>query len=165
MQPYWCSKAYNLRFPRHELYPYILDTEELSRTNNGPTTYVKRRVKLDIEAPGWLKTVTGVHHCYFVEEHTYNKDERKVSFKTVNETFSHQVCLEEIATFEPHPDNPEWTLFLQTGTFSISLSQRCADSIHIGKHIWTRIKVGTVWHGTVQEEIWCRYRVDSDCFF
>jgi len=27
--------------------------------------------------------------------------------------------MEEIATYEPHPDNPQWTLFKQTGNFSL----------------------------------------------
>jgi len=50
-------EAYNRRFPKHELFPYILDTQILEEKENDSIRYLKRRVTLEIDAPEWFKMV------------------------------------------------------------------------------------------------------------
>jgi len=115
-------EIYNKRFPTHPLYPFILDSEILERYEDTNELKMKRSIKLDIDAPGWFKSLTGLHCCVFIEDTIYEKQKRKITFMTVNETFSRKAILRDLTTYEAHPDNPNWTLFTQVGTVELVVS-------------------------------------------
>jgi len=116
-------EAYNRRFPKHELFPYILDAETLEDIKQENGDYIlKRRVKLDIAAPGWFKALLGLHYCNFVEEQIWEQASRKLTVKTFNETWCEKATLEDVSIYQPNSENSEWTTFVQTGTATLLVS-------------------------------------------
>ncbi|KAF2073819.1 hypothetical protein CYY_004877 [Polysphondylium violaceum] len=118
---YW--KVYNSRFPKHELFPFILDSEvtELIVEENGNEKST-RKTKLDIDAPGWFKTLFSIHYSIFIEESYYDKENQKITIKTINETLSSKAKMIDITVYQVHPTNPNWCTFTQTGTVELLVS-------------------------------------------
>jgi len=117
-------EAYNMRFPQHELFPYILDSETISKEvdpDTGNWTQ-KRKIKLDINAPSWFKKISGLHFVIFIEDTTFDISKRKASVFTVNETLSTKCVVTDTSSYEPHPDNPNWTVFTQSGECDLIMS-------------------------------------------
>jgi len=111
-------EVYLSRFPTHKLFPFILESHIIEEvySEDRKERKIKRRIHLDIDAPSWLKTLTGVHYSVFIEDSHINYFTQQVHIKTVNESFSNKVTLTDITEYTPHPDNPNWTVFVQTGT-------------------------------------------------
>ncbi|EGC32438.1 hypothetical protein DICPUDRAFT_155599 [Dictyostelium purpureum] len=118
---YW--QVYNKRFPKHPLFPFILDSEITEHVveDNGNVKSV-RRTKLDVDAPGWFKTLFDIHFSYFIEESYYDKQARKITIKTTNETLSSKAKMIDMTVYEVSPQNPNWCQFTQTGTVELLVS-------------------------------------------
>ncbi|EFA80984.1 hypothetical protein PPL_05817 [Heterostelium album PN500] len=116
-------EVYYRRFPQHKLFPYILDSEVIEhRHNEDGTETIIRKTKLDIDAPGWFKTLFGIHHSIFIEEATIDKVNRTVTIKTINETLSSKANLLDTTIYSVHPENPNWCTFTQTGSVTLLVS-------------------------------------------
>ncbi|EGG17029.1 hypothetical protein DFA_08010 [Cavenderia fasciculata] len=115
--------VYWSRFPQHPLFPYILDSEVIEKKQNPDgTETVFRRTKLDVDAPGWLKSLFGLQYSYFIEEATIDRANRKVTIKTINETLNTKAKMEDITVYTVHPENPNWCCFTQTGNVELLVS-------------------------------------------
>jgi len=115
---------YNKRFPTHPIFPFILDSEVVERHEDKEAQEIKmkRKIKLDIAAPSWFKSLTGLQYSIFIEDSHFDLKRRKMTIMTVNETFSKKAILTDYSTYEPHPENPEWTIFKQLGKIEILIS-------------------------------------------
>ncbi|KYR01597.1 hypothetical protein DLAC_01597 [Tieghemostelium lacteum] len=116
-------QIYNKRFPQHKLFPFILDSQVVEHIveENGNEKSI-RKTKLDIDAPGWFKSIFNIHHSIFIEESYYDKAERKVIIKTTNETLNTKAKLEDITVYSVHKENPNWCQFTQTGNVQLLVS-------------------------------------------
>ncbi|GAM20052.1 hypothetical protein SAMD00019534_032270, partial [Acytostelium subglobosum LB1] len=126
---YECSvefylEVYYRRFPKHKLFPYILDSEVIEHKINEEEgiEIIIRKTKLDIDAPGWFKTMFGIHYSIFIEEVTFEKKKRLITVRTKNETLSSKASLEDVTVYAVHPENPDWCTFTQTGTVTMLVS-------------------------------------------
>eukprot|EP01112_Ceratiomyxa_fruticulosa_P008918 TRINITY_DN231_c0_g1_i1.p1 TRINITY_DN231_c0_g1~~TRINITY_DN231_c0_g1_i1.p1 ORF type:complete len:228 (+),score=52.33 TRINITY_DN231_c0_g1_i1:357-1040(+) len=110
--------VYLSRFPTHKLFPFILESHIIEEvySEDRKERRIKRRIHLDIDAPSWIKTLTGLHYSVFIEDTHINYSTHHVHIKTVNESFSNKVVMTDITDYSPHADNPNWTVFVQTGT-------------------------------------------------
>jgi len=114
-------QVYNARFPTHRLFPYILDSEILDcqfHPESGDWK-LRRKVVLDVDAPGWFKTITGIHTAVFVEDSEFTRSKRTLRVVTINESLSNKATLEDVSIYEPHPENDQWCLFSQSGTCTL----------------------------------------------
>ncbi|EAL60965.1 hypothetical protein DDB_G0292832 [Dictyostelium discoideum AX4] len=118
---YW--EVYNKRFPNHPLFPFIIDSEivEQITEENGNEKRI-RKTKLEVDAPGWFKTLFDIKHSVFIEESYHDKANRKITIKTTNETLSSKAKMIDITVYEVHPENPNWCQFTQTGTVELLVS-------------------------------------------
>ncbi|KAM9953725.1 hypothetical protein ACTFIR_008817 [Dictyostelium discoideum] len=118
---YW--EVYNKRFPNHPLFPFIIDSEivEQITEENGNEKRI-RKTKLEVDAPGWFKTLFDIKHSIFIEESYHDKANRKITIKTTNETLSSKAKMIDITVYEVHPENPNWCQFTQTGTVELLVS-------------------------------------------
>jgi len=117
-------EIYNSRFPRHPLFPYLLDAEVIDESEDSETkTYsMKRKIKLDIDAPSWFKRLSGLEFIEFIEKTSFDKLNRKITISSINDTFSSRALLSDVSTYEVHPENPDWCVFTQTGTAELKMS-------------------------------------------
>ncbi|KAN0022278.1 hypothetical protein ACTFIU_004454 [Dictyostelium citrinum] len=118
---YW--EVYNKRFPNHPLFPFIIDSEivEQITEENGNEKRI-RKTKLEVDAPGWFKTLFDIKYSVFIEESYHDKANRKITIKTTNETLSSKAKMLDITVYEVHPENPNWCQFTQTGTVELLVS-------------------------------------------
>ncbi|KAK5582176.1 hypothetical protein RB653_003759 [Dictyostelium firmibasis] len=118
---YW--EVYNKRFPNHPLFPFIIDSEIIEQITeeNGNEKRI-RKTKLEVDAPGWFKTLFDIKYSVFIEESYHDKVNRKITIKTTNETLSTKAKMLDITVYEVHPENPNWCQFTQTGTVELLVS-------------------------------------------
>jgi len=83
---------------------------------------LKRKISLDIDAPGWFKTLSGFRTADFFEESKFDKSTRVLTIVTTNISLSSKASLEDISTYSPHEENAEWCVFKQIGTCTLHLS-------------------------------------------
>jgi len=116
--------VYNKRFPTHPLFPFILESEVVEYNNDKETGHIKttRKIKLDIDAPGWFKTLTGLQFSVFIEESDFDTKNRRMTVVTKNETLSSKAVLTDNSSYEADPNNPDWTIFKQEGNVDLKLS-------------------------------------------
>lgn len=82
---------------------------------------VKRLMFLDYGLPGWVEMVLrNKLRGSVTEESQIDLRSKCLEVKTTNNTFSEYISSEEHCTYEPHPENPEWTLFKQRSICTIN---------------------------------------------
>ncbi|KAN0023792.1 hypothetical protein ACTFIV_008179 [Dictyostelium citrinum] len=116
------STASFRKYPSPER-PDILSIDILSKEID-PTTGVLKCTKLIIckgNTPSWLKSILGSGECLFYEETTVDPKNKIMTLKTKNLNFTNILGVDEVCTYEPHPDNEEWTLFTQEATVTSSI--------------------------------------------
>ncbi|KAH3756848.1 SEC14 protein 1 [Pelomyxa schiedti] len=114
-------RAYVSRYPLHPRIPMMLAADIMSVDWNPDTgkLVVDRRMKADLEAPYWLKRVFGVYWMYMWQTTTLSMKEKKLVSVSHSNPASTLYKAGEVATWEVHPENPNWTLFTVTGTLEL----------------------------------------------
>jgi len=113
--------TYNSRFPTHKRIPVLLENIIKSVLFDPETSevVVTRRVKVDLEAPYWLKRVFGIYHFYLLQTLTYNAKERWMSTVTKSLSYSSYITISEKVTWREHPENNGWTFFDEGASMQI----------------------------------------------
>lgn len=75
---------------------------------------------VNFHMPKWIVRATGLDGSGIgVEECFCNRKEKKLTLISQNHTFSSFFTALEICSYEPHPDNPKWTLFKQRAEYRV----------------------------------------------
>jgi len=113
--------TYNSRFPTHKRIPVLLENfiKSVSFDYEKGEVIVTRRVKVDLEAPYWLKRLFGIYHFYLEQTLTYNAKERWMSTVTKSLSYSSYITITETVTWREHPENKNWTFFDESACMEI----------------------------------------------
>eukprot|EP01105_Mastigella_eilhardi_P022334 TRINITY_DN5495_c1_g1_i2.p2 TRINITY_DN5495_c1_g1~~TRINITY_DN5495_c1_g1_i2.p2 ORF type:complete len:343 (-),score=79.60 TRINITY_DN5495_c1_g1_i2:503-1471(-) len=106
-------RAYLSRYPVHPKIPLMLaqDISAIDWHSDKGEVKVERRMKADIDAPYWIKRVFGVYWLYMWQTHSISLHERRMVSIARSNPSSTLFKAGEVATWEQHPDNENWTLF------------------------------------------------------
>lgn len=97
--------------------PEIVDCPVTSDVTD-PVTGIRTRtrlVKCKNIAPWVMRRFVGGDYVYLEETSTWNPRTRVFDLRSENQTYSNIVFAKEASRFKPHPDNPQWTSFVQYG--------------------------------------------------
>ncbi len=111
--------AYESRFPRNPLFPYIENTEVLESEQSEHVKREVRRLSIDPGMPGWLKTFARIKHFVFIEESIVDYQKRMMTLNTRNESLVYYTSVQENCVYRQHPENEQWTLKEQTGYYKL----------------------------------------------
>merc|ERR1719431_1138656 len=71
--------------------------------------------------PKWATDLIGFDRPCYVSEHSQvNPDQKSMTLKSRNVTFSNVVSIDEQLVYEPHPQEPGKTLLKQEATITVS---------------------------------------------
>eukprot|EP00397_Hematodinium_sp_SG-2012_P041057 GEMP01045128.1.p1 GENE.GEMP01045128.1~~GEMP01045128.1.p1 ORF type:complete len:193 (+),score=22.48 GEMP01045128.1:185-763(+) len=116
------TSAFWIKYP-NQFQPHVLSMDTVDREIDADKGLfrVRRIQTLSYGLPSWVelllrRKLVGVS----VEEVTCNLKERKMTVVGKNHSFKDLFGYYETCTYEPHPENDEWTLYTQHATFSTS---------------------------------------------
>eukprot|EP01132_Coremiostelium_polycephalum_P001376 gene1376-1739_t len=108
------SSASWRKYPSPER-PDVISVDLLSKELDQETG-ILRCTKLIIckgSTPKWINSILGGNEVFFYEETTVDPKNQVMVLKTKNLSFTNILGVEEVCTYQPHPENKEWTLFTQ----------------------------------------------------
>jgi len=107
--------TYNSRFPVHKRIPVLLENiiKSASYDPEKGEVHVTRRVKVDLEAPGWLKKLFGMYHVYLMQTLVYNVKERWMNTATKSLSYKSYITVSEEVSWREHEQNKDWTYFYE----------------------------------------------------
>eukprot|EP01113_Clastostelium_recurvatum_P003768 TRINITY_DN1165_c0_g1_i3.p1 TRINITY_DN1165_c0_g1~~TRINITY_DN1165_c0_g1_i3.p1 ORF type:complete len:221 (-),score=31.59 TRINITY_DN1165_c0_g1_i3:124-786(-) len=113
--------TYNSRFPTHKRIPVLLENiiKSVSYDHVKKELTVVRRVKVDLEAPYWLKRLFGIYFFYIMQTLVYNVDERWMNTASQSLSFRNWVSVLEEVSWREHKDNKDWTYFHETASLEL----------------------------------------------
>jgi hypothetical protein len=110
--------AFFHKYPNPKV-PMMRDVKILEEKVDPSTgvVYRKRTLTLQLEgvAPWWVCNLLRIKEAHFMEESHYDPKSKVFSMASRNVTYSNVILAAEYSKFVPHPENPNWTLFVQRG--------------------------------------------------
>jgi hypothetical protein len=112
-----CINEFLTKYPNPQYCPEIIDCK-LIEEQIDPVTgviYRKRLLLIHNTAPWIFRKLLKADTVEFIEESLHDKKRQVFELASSNKTFSSILSGTEYSKFAPHPDNPQHTLFVQTG--------------------------------------------------
>eukprot|EP01111_Echinosteliopsis_oligospora_P011011 TRINITY_DN3530_c0_g1_i1.p1 TRINITY_DN3530_c0_g1~~TRINITY_DN3530_c0_g1_i1.p1 ORF type:complete len:187 (-),score=22.33 TRINITY_DN3530_c0_g1_i1:69-629(-) len=104
-------RAYDNRFPNHPAFPTVLDGKTVQEEQVSPFLSTKKRIiTLDVGYPHWVKKLTGLDTFTVEEDCVTDFQEKVMTIRTENVSFSNRMRLFEECVYRTHPENGDWTL-------------------------------------------------------
>jgi len=107
--------TYNSRFPTHSRIPVLLENiiKSCSFDPEKGEVHITRRVKVDLEAPGWLKKMFGMYHVFLMQTLVYNVKDRWMNTASRSLSYKSYITVSEEVSWREHDKNKEWTYFYE----------------------------------------------------
>jgi len=115
------TSAFWIKYP-NELQPHVrsIDTVDRAIDSENKQLKVRRILTLRYDLPQWVERIIGRKlEGMAVEEATCDLNDRKLTLVGRNHSFSEVFAVKETCTYQPHPTNPNWTVFNQNTEYSI----------------------------------------------
>uniref|UniRef100_A0A5S6QP25 CRAL-TRIO domain-containing protein n=1 Tax=Trichuris muris TaxID=70415 RepID=A0A5S6QP25_TRIMR len=108
--------AYEKRFPTCPMMPILVGSEVVNEQESadGSIKITERKCKLRVDAPYFLRKITGVEHVLFSQKNTLDKRNRTLTIEVNNISFANRIFMTEICRYYVHPENAEWTSYEQS---------------------------------------------------
>ncbi|XP_017766581.1 PREDICTED: protein slowmo isoform X2 [Eufriesea mexicana] len=112
-------KAACRKYP-NPLNPSVLGTDVIDRKVKDGVLYSHRLVTTQWRFPRWISPLFGHQGPYYASEWSeVNPESKEMVVRTINISLGTHVSVNEVVTYEPHPDNPKSTLLTQQTFISI----------------------------------------------
>lgn len=111
-----CMENHFTKYP-HPSVPEIIECP-VTHDSTDPETGIRTRtrmVKVRNIAPWLFRRFVSGDYVYLREDSTYDPRTREFLLRSENQTFANLVFAKEATRFRPHPDNSQWTSFVQHG--------------------------------------------------
>ncbi|RZC77452.1 hypothetical protein C5167_001642 [Papaver somniferum] len=122
------------------ILPHILEVDTLNRKldSKAGKFYTTRAITVHAPGPWFIRKILGQDICHCVESTVVDAKLKTMQLTTTNVSLKKVLEVEEKAVYEPHPDNPLWTLAKQRTSIKIKpfsalasmaekVEQKCAD--------------------------------------
>lgn len=113
------------------LLSHVADVRIVNRTVDPKIGQIFTTRSITINAPGpwWLQRLMGTNVCLCLEESIIDNDKRSLEIVTRNVTLKDFVDVEEKCSYNPHPENEDWTLLRQETSITCQTSMPALKSM------------------------------------